>query len=98
MKTITIKGGVYTRPLAHAGDHPFFAFFSFSPVDSGYLKICDHTITVEVPPDFDPRAAEVKALEAKREALRKEFAESVRKIDQRINSLLAIGCATEVAE
>ena len=99
MKTITIKGGIYfDTEYDKYGVGQKYKFFngSLSPF-STYLPICEHTIVAEFPDDFDPSAAEVEALRAERKKAEKAFADTVRQIDQRINSLLAIGCATEVA-
>jgi hypothetical protein len=94
---ITIKGGLYfdADPVNTEGRITFFRgslhkFSTFTP-------ICEYTIEAEAPEGFDPAQAEVSALKARREEVSKKFAETVRQIDQRINSLLAIGCATEVA-
>lgn len=94
MKTITIKGGLYFDAESAKYGTSQIKFFDgrLSKFTDQYIPIVEHTIEATLPPDFDPRTAEVKALEAKRDALHKEFADAVMKIDQRINSLLAIEC------
>ena len=95
MKTITIKGGIYFDANApkYEGSVSSYRFFGgrLTPFSS-YLPIAEHTIEATIPDDFDPAAAEVDALRAERKKAEKDFADTVRKIDQRINSLLAIEC------
>lgn len=47
-------------------------------------------VTFEVPDDFDPRPAQVKALEAKERELRAQFAAAVTEIQRQISQLQAI--------
>lgn len=50
----------------------------------------EHTITVEVPDDFDPRPQQVAALEAEKQKARAAFQARITEIDRQIQSLLAI--------
>jgi hypothetical protein len=47
-------------------------------------------VTFDVPDDFDPRPAQVKALEAKERELRAQFAAAVTDIQRQISQLQAI--------
>ncbi len=47
-------------------------------------------VTFEVPDDFDPRPAQVKALEAKRREIEAQFAAAVTEINRQISQLQAI--------
>jgi hypothetical protein len=47
-------------------------------------------VTFEVPDDFDPRPAQVKALQAKEQELRAQFAAAVTEIHRQISQLQAI--------
>jgi len=47
-------------------------------------------VTFEVPDDFDPRPQQVKALEAKRQELRAQFAAAVTESERQISQLQAI--------
>lgn len=95
---ITIKGGLYfdTDTVKYGTSKIKFLAGPLSKF-STYLPICEHVIEADLPKGYDPTIAEIDALKAARDEASKKFAETVRQIDQRINSLLAIGCATEVA-
>ena len=56
----------------------------------GRVFVKEHTITVEVPDDFDPRPQQVAALEAEKQKARAEFQKRITEIDRQIQSLLAI--------
>lgn len=56
----------------------------------GRVFVTEHTTTVEVPDDFDPRPLQVQALEAAKQKARAEFQERITEIDRQIQSLLAI--------
>lgn len=54
-------------------------------------------VSFDVPADFDPRPAQVKALEAKRRELEAQFAAAVVEINRQISQLQAIEHTPEVA-
>ena len=56
----------------------------------GRVFVTEHTTTVEVPDDFDPRPQQVAALEAAKQKARAEFQERITEIDRQIQSLMAI--------
>ena len=56
----------------------------------GRVFVKEHTTTVEVPDDFDPRPQQVAALEAAKQKARAEFQARITEIDRQIQSLLAI--------
>ena len=56
----------------------------------GRVYVKEHTTTVEVPDDFDPRPQQVAALEAEKQKARAEFQKRITEIDRQIQSLLAI--------
>jgi hypothetical protein len=93
---ITIEGAVYFRiAKQYSGDSDYF-FLPGEPADwSGGKLIATHTIEVDAPEGFDPRVIELEALRAKRKEVHDAFASAVMKIDQRINSLLAIENSAE---
>lgn len=100
-KTVTIDGFIvhdYFR-ARWPKDYPHgpFVFQVYKPMkDSKDVLVQEHSITVEVPADFDPRPGMVEALEAQKAKARAEFAALVVSLDRQINELLAIECA-EVA-
>ena len=87
---IKIEGAVYFRTTREYESQDRYAFLAGRCADfSSFKALAPLTIEVDVP-DFDPRAAEVEALKAKRKEVHDAFAAAVMEIDQRINSLLAI--------
>ena len=88
---IVLKGGLYLD-TSSTGREPKFVFFqgdfrSFSC----YVAVVEHTIESET--DFDDRAVRIDAIEAKRQEMRAQFADAMRKLDQLKNSLLALEAA-----
>ena len=61
---------------------------------SGLVFVTEHTTTVEVPDDFDPRPQQIAALEAAKQKARAEFQARITELDRQIQSLLAIEGAT----
>lgn len=58
--------------------------------DHGYLTVMPYNLKFTVPADFNPVAAQVSALEAEREKLKKEFNNRIAKINDQISKLQAI--------
>ena len=56
----------------------------------GRVFVKEHTTTVEVPDDFDPRPHQVAALDAEKQKARAEFQKRITEIDRQIQSLMAI--------
>jgi len=54
------------------------------------VVVREHSFEVDVPEDFDPRPAMIASLEEQKQIARKKFADEMRHIDNRIQSLLAI--------
>ena len=57
---------------------------------AGRVFVKEHLTTVEVPDDFDPRPAQVAALEAEKQKARADFQARITEIDRQIQSLMAI--------
>ena len=73
---------------------PRFTPLGFDPREHGmdnYVVVAQTTFDIHVPDDFDIRPHQVAALEKKKQELREKFAMAVKELDDRINSLLAIG-------
>jgi len=102
MAQVQIQGGIYfdADSIKYGPAFEPYKFFSGKlQTFSTYTPICAHTLTAELPDDFDPRRAAVAGLEAKRAKLRADFAAAVVDLDRQINSLLAIeGATTEQVE
>jgi len=97
MTTITIKGYIHARASYSqeaetnkvAGCD--FHFMSLEDMSKyGYMLISEHTTTVEIPDDWDPRPQQVDALKAKLEKARDEFATLTMQINRQINELQAL--------
>lgn len=56
----------------------------------GRAFVKEHTITVEVPDDFDPRPQQVAALEAEKQTVSADFQARITELDRQIQSLMAI--------
>ena len=75
----------------HWEDEGKYIIYSFKVDDTSNMTyVGEQEIEIEVPDNYDPRNQQIAALNAQKEKLNKEFAESVMKINQQINSLLAI--------
>lgn len=91
MATVQIKGFVHHSKSYGEGKDEF-SFFTFDATGSsmGYTMVAPHEFTYELPADFSPTASEIAALNAKRAKAAKEFADTVRAIDERLSKLRAI--------
>lgn len=102
MAQVKIQGGIYfdADSLMYGNTFTPYSFIGGKLLAfSSYTPICEHTLTAEIPDDFDPRRAVVAGLESKRIKLRAEFAAAVVELDRQINSLLSIeGATTERVE
>jgi len=92
---VQINGFItYEKPEAwDEKDKHGFRFSMFDPTGWKHntaVVVRPESIEIDVPADFDPRPGLVKALEAQKEAARKEFANTVMQIDRQINELLAL--------
>jgi len=93
--TVQIKGFVHHSKSYGEGKDEF-SFFTFDATGSsmgssmGYTMVAPHEFTYELPADFSPTASEIAALNAKRAKAAKEFADTVRAIDERLSKLRAI--------
>lgn len=100
MKTIEIKGWIFAAPKGSWEGKGLSYEFSTSdyekwakqgdPHFSKYVKVAEHTIVCEVRDDVDPTASMIRALEAQKEAARKEFNERVAHINNQIRDLQAL--------
>jgi hypothetical protein len=88
---IKIEGALYFRTVKDFAGDADYMFLPGAASDFSRGKvIAAHTIEVDAPEGFDPRAVELEALKEKRKQVHDAFAAAVMEIDQRINSLLAI--------
>lgn len=92
MSKHTVKGYITFKPAEFDFEQDRVGFVDFKPTGAtGWgVLVREHTIEVELPDDFNPRAAQITALEEQREALRAQFAKSIRELDEQISKLQAI--------
>lgn len=100
-KTVEIHGWIVFDALR--ARHPDiwpgggFSFAAYEPSGADVTVVREHSFTVEVPADFDPRPGMVKALEEKKRQAHAEFAALVMQIDRQISELQAIEYTPEAA-
>jgi hypothetical protein len=90
---VTITGFICARQY-NWDLSPSFEFLCYDPsaagFDSNAVVIQPHSMTVEIPDNFDIRPGMVDKLRQERDKVSADFAKRVKEIDDRINSLLAI--------
>jgi hypothetical protein len=86
----TIKGCVVFGKFDWEHGAPGFKFFDFNPSGKDFVKVADHTVTVDVPDDFDPRSLMVQSLEQEKQKLTAAFQARITEIDGQIQNLLAL--------
>jgi hypothetical protein len=92
---IKIEGAVYFRTKRdYDWQSPMVFLEGPAEGTSAFRLLAPHTIEIEAP-DFDQTAAELETLRQRRKEIHDQFAAAVMKIDQRINSLLAIENSAE---
>ncbi|KVP76890.1 hypothetical protein WM08_14970 [Burkholderia ubonensis] len=87
---VTIKGFIFAEPNIAGNLVYTFAEYDRSQLVSNVVKVREHSFEVEVPDNFDPRAALIANLEREKKKLQAEFNARVVELNGRIQSLLAI--------
>ena len=67
-----------------------YAFFPFEMTQHGYVTVMPHSIEVDIPDDFDPRAQQVELLKAEKQKAMADFQALVTSIDRKISELTAL--------
>ena len=90
-KTTTIQGWMYydTDDFKSLGEYRFFGGKRMDDF-SGYIPVCPHTLTFELPAEFDPRPQQIKELEKHRDEMTAKYQAMVTEINSRISKLQAI--------
>ena len=71
---VTINGWVaFGKYDWDHGSKPGFRFFDYEPSGKDHVKVVGHTVTVDVPDDFDPRSVMVQCLEQEKQTLTAAF-------------------------
>lgn len=94
-KTITISGWIvfdhHRASLPSCYPEGPYVFRMYEPAgETDCVGVQPHSITVNIPADFDPRPGQIKALEAKRKELQAQFSAAVTEINRQISQLQAI--------
>ena len=87
MQTIEIKGHVYARK--NWDGQLQYTFFDF---DAGgdWFPVCEHKVVTEIPTGFDPRVAQIQALQKQIDRARADFTALVTSLTEQIQSIQAI--------
>jgi hypothetical protein len=91
----TIKGFVYYIKYDFA-EKPSLAWSSTATMgeaDPDWTLVGPHDFVIECPDDFDPRPAQLKAIDAKERSIRAEFTALITELQNRKNKLLALEMA-----
>jgi hypothetical protein len=98
MTTISIPGFIHAKPAKEwelgFADIVDGHRMDFSTVEDrgeyGWILVCPHTMTFELPEGWDPRAQQIDALKQEKKRLLDEIATAIMKIDAQISKLQAI--------
>jgi len=90
MKAIKVTMHLYYLKYDWQEEGQFHLFAYNNASDANYSYVGPREIEVEVPENFDPRPAQIKALQEQRVKLQADVNEKIVKIDRRIAELLAI--------
>jgi hypothetical protein len=86
---VTITGFINFKPKEWEGANEFH-FHSCKLPDCGFVAVMPHTIEVDIPDDFDPRAKQVELLKAEKNRIMGEFQARVTAIERKISELTSI--------
>ena len=92
MSTVKITGHVYELRFRWDAASTFLVMSSKNMGDDSYTYVGPVEIDYEIPADYNPTAQKIAALQAKREAAGREFAATVKAIDEQISKLQALTC------
>lgn len=88
---VTINGAIYYNNLfRELGIGSPYVFYPYQDGFGDNVMVKLHSFEVDVPDDFDPRAGKVTLLEKELDRVTVEFSATVNRINQQINSLLAL--------
>jgi hypothetical protein len=103
MSKHTIKGWLYYRAASKysKSGEPVIYFLPFSPEvatrDTWGVPVCEHSIEVEIPDDFDPRPQQIAALDEQINKVRAEFTARINELQDQKARLLAIEYVAEAS-
>ena len=88
MKT-QINGFILLRSDADRSSQRF-TWAGCEMTQHGYVTVMPHSIEVDIPDDFDPRAQQVEMLKAEKQKAMADFQALVTSIDRKISELTAL--------
>jgi len=90
----TISGFLYRVTYDFCPDVTVHFHFSgtMGQASPDWHLVGPHSFEVDLPDDFNPTAARIAAAEAERDKLKAQFADDMRKINERISKLQALTC------
>src|SRR5260370_24404741 len=89
-KVITIKGFIHAQRNWLNDSEYSYTHWTHDMSGHGYVLVCPHDVTVEIPDDFNPIAAEVFSLEAQKKAVREQFHRNTAELNEKISKLLSL--------
>jgi hypothetical protein len=93
-----INGFITWEPSPY-GDKPSIDFYTYDPTKmehrkgSGMVVVREHSFEVEIPDDFDPRPAQIAALDEQITKTRAEFTKRITELQEQKSRLLCIEMA-----
>jgi hypothetical protein len=92
MRTVKITGHVYEVRYSWETTSQFITMSHSGFDDENYTYVGPVEIHYAIPDSYNPTAVKLAALQAKREEAAREFAATVRAIDEQISKLQALTC------
>lgn len=97
----TIKGFITYEHSRYAPENPRIAFNASMPenypdIFTDTVTFCEHTIEVDIPDDFDPRAGLIAALKARQVKAAADFAALCTDIQRQISQYEALTMEVKV--
>ena len=88
--TVKVTGHVYEMRYPSDTKSTFIVLSSNKMADDWYTYVGPLNVDYTIPADYNPTAQQIAALQAKRDAAAREFAATVKAIDERLSKLQAI--------
>lgn len=71
--------------------------YDMTQYGTGWVKVCEVEVEFESPDDFNPVAAQIEALQAKKHELVRQFTQKIDEIKEQISKLEALEYSAESA-
>jgi hypothetical protein len=87
---VVLEGFIYAHKYDWQDEVDYLFSTSATYEDSGYIKLCAHTIIAPVPVDFDINVATMAMLHKKKAAIVTAFQTQIESINKQVTELLAL--------